>query len=115
MLGIERDAPGPLLTPEQRRLLDALADQTAVSIERITLAEDVDRARLEAETERLRGALLTSISHDLRTPLAAILGAAGSLESYHDRLDDAGAARAAAHHPGGGGAAVAASSPTCST
>ncbi len=89
VLGIERDAPGPLLTPEQRRLLDALADQTAVSIERITLAEDVDRARLEAETERLRGALLTSVSHDLRTPLAAILGAAGSLESYHDRLDDA--------------------------
>ena len=90
VLGIERDGPGKLLTPEQRRLLDALADQTAVSIERITLAEDVDRARLEAETERLRGALLTSLSHDLRTPLAAILGAAGSLEAYHDRLDDTG-------------------------
>ncbi len=92
VLGIESDRPGPLLTPEQRRLLDALADQTAVSIERILLAEDVDRARLEAERERLRGALLTSISHDLRTPLAAILGAAGSLDTYHDRLD-AGARR----------------------
>jgi two-component system sensor histidine kinase KdpD len=90
VMGIESDRPGPLLPPEQRRLLDALADQTAVSIERITLAEDVDRARLEAETERLRGALLTSISHDLRTPLASILGAASSLENYHERLDEAG-------------------------
>ena len=46
------------------------------------LAEDVDRSRLLAETERLRSALLTSISHDLRTPLASILGAASSLENY---------------------------------
>ncbi len=89
VLGIESDRPAPWLSPEQRRLLDALADQIAVSIERITLAEDVDRARLEAETERLRAALLTSISHDLRTPLASIIGAAGSLERYHDRLDEA--------------------------
>ena len=90
VLGIEGDRTGPLLSPEQRRLLDALAGLTAVSIERITLAEDVDRARLEAETERLRAALLTSISHDLRTPLASILGAASSLESYQTQLDDAG-------------------------
>ncbi len=90
VMGIENDQPGKLLDPDQRRLLDALADQTAVSIERITLAEDVDRARLLAETERLRAALLTSISHDLRTPLASILGAASSLESYHALLDDAG-------------------------
>jgi two-component system sensor histidine kinase KdpD len=90
VMGIESDRPGPLLAPDQRRLLDALGDQTAVSIERITLAEDVDRARLLAETERLRSALLTSISHDLRTPLASILGAASSLESYDALLDPAG-------------------------
>jgi two-component system, OmpR family, sensor histidine kinase KdpD len=89
---IDRDRPGPLLSPDQRRLLDALGDQAAVSIERITLAEDVDRAKLLAETERLRSALLTSLSHDLRTPLASILGAASSLESY-DALLDAGAKR----------------------
>jgi two-component system sensor histidine kinase KdpD len=94
VLGIDRDdseAPreGPLLEPEQQRLLDALADQAAVAIERVNLAEDVDRSRLLAETERLRSALLTSISHDLRTPLAAILGSASSLESYHALLDDA--------------------------
>ena len=74
MIGIDRDEPGPLLTPDERRLLDALADQAAVAIERITLAEDSTEARVLAETERLRAALLTSISHDLRTPLASILG-----------------------------------------
>ena len=90
VMGIESDRPGPLLTPDQHRLLDALGSLAALSIERISLAEDVDRARLLAETERLRSALLTSISHDLRTPLASILGAASSLESYDDLLDAAG-------------------------
>ncbi len=95
VLGIDREGPvtdttRPLLPPDQRRLLDALADQAAVAIERVNLAADVDRTRLLAETERLRSALLTSISHDLRTPLAAILGAASGLESYHALLDEAG-------------------------
>jgi two-component system sensor histidine kinase KdpD len=89
VLGIDRDRPGPLLTPDGRRLLDALADQVAVAIERVTLAEDVDRARVQAETERLRAALLTSISHDLRTPLASIIGAMTSLRSYGDAYDKA--------------------------
>ena len=74
VVGIDSDKPGPLLTPEQRRLLDALVDQAALAIERMHLVEDVDRAKLAAETDRLRSALLTSISHDLKTPLAAILG-----------------------------------------
>ncbi len=78
VIGIDSDEPGPL-TPDQRRLLDALADQSALAIERVNLVEDVDRARLEAERDRLRQALLTSISHDLRTPLASILGSASSL------------------------------------
>lgn len=93
IVGIDNDtsdnATGPLLSPDQRRLLDALGDQAAVSIERIGLAEAVDRSRLFAETERLRNAMLTSISHDLRTPLAAILGAASTLQSYRDQLDSA--------------------------
>jgi two-component system sensor histidine kinase KdpD len=90
VVGIDSDKAGPILTPDQRRLLDALSDQAAVSIERMTLAEDVDRSRLLAETERLRSALLTSISHDLRTPLASILGAASSLQTYHERIDTEG-------------------------
>jgi two-component system sensor histidine kinase KdpD len=88
VVGLDSDKTGALLSPDQRRLFDALADQTALAIERINLAEDIDRNRLSAETERLRSALLTSISHDLRTPLASILGAASTLKSYHATLDE---------------------------
>ena len=87
VLGIDRDTPGPLLTPDERRLLDALADQVAVAIERISLARGLAEARVLAETERMRAALLTSISHDLRTPLASILGTVSSLRSYADKYD----------------------------
>ena len=87
VVGIIRDEPGPLLTPDQQRLLDALADQAALAIERVNLARDLHIARLQAETDRLRSALLTSISHDLRTPLASILGSATSLASQGDVLD----------------------------
>ena len=89
VLGIDRDMPGPLLTPDGRRLLDALCDQAAVAIERISLAKGLDEARVLAETERLRGALLTSISHDLRTPLASILGTVSSLRSFPERYGPA--------------------------
>jgi two-component system sensor histidine kinase KdpD len=87
VIGIERNMPGPLLTPDERRLLDALADQVAVAIERMSLARGLAEARVLAETERLRAALLTSISHDLRTPLASILGTVSSLRSYADKYD----------------------------
>jgi two-component system sensor histidine kinase KdpD len=94
VIGLDSDRrDGPLLTPEQQRLLDALADQAALAIERVQLVADVDRAKLAAEADRLRSALLTSISHDLKTPLAAILGAAGTLRDYlssmteEDRID----------------------------
>mgnify|MGYP001037480015 CR=1 FL=1 len=79
VVGIIRDEPGPLLTPDQQRLLDALADQAALAIERVTLARELAEARVQTETERFRSALLTSISHDLRTPLASIQGSASSL------------------------------------
>ncbi|MDX8465111.1 sensor histidine kinase KdpD [Mesorhizobium sp. VK23B] len=88
VVGLDNDRQGPLLTPEQQRLLDALADQAAVAIERIQLVADVDRARLAAEADRLRTALLTSISHDLKTPLAAIMGAAGTLREYAAALPE---------------------------
>ncbi|MBV9758481.1 MAG: sensor histidine kinase KdpD [Alphaproteobacteria bacterium] len=89
VVGVVRDQPGPLLRPDQRRLLDALADQAALAIERINLAQDLDRARVLAEADKLRSALLTSISHDLRTPLASILGSASSLASSGAPLDQA--------------------------
>jgi len=89
VIGIDRDTPGPLLTPDERRLLDALCDQAAVAIERISLAKGLDQARVLAETERLRAALLTSISHDLRTPLASILGTVSGLRSFPEKYGTA--------------------------
>jgi two-component system sensor histidine kinase KdpD len=89
VVGIDSDKPGPLLTPDERRLLDALIDQGALAIERVHLAEDMDRVKRTVETERLRSALLTSISHDLKTPLAAVLGAAGTLRDLAPKLTDA--------------------------
>ncbi|MEK1931264.1 MAG: sensor histidine kinase KdpD, partial [Pararhizobium sp.] len=86
VIGLDNDRQGPLLTPEQQRLLDALADQAALAIERIQLVGDVDNARLAEEAGKLRSALLTSISHDLKTPLAAIMGAAGTLRDYQSAL-----------------------------
>ena len=87
VVGIDSDKTGPLLTPDQRRLLDALIDQGALAIERVHLVEDVDRAKRTIETDRLRSALLTSISHDLKTPLAAVLGAARTLRDLSGALD----------------------------
>ena len=89
VVGLDNDKPGPLLTPDQRRLLDALTDQAAIAIERIQLVDDVDKAKLAAEADRLRSALLTSISHDLKTPLSSILGAAGMLRDLPDGLGKA--------------------------
>lgn len=86
VIGIDGDKAGPLLTPDQRRLLDALSDQIALAIERVRLVDDIDRTKRAAETERLRAALLTSLSHDLKTPLAAILASAGMLRELSDRL-----------------------------
>jgi two-component system sensor histidine kinase KdpD len=87
IVGICRDEPGPLLHVDQRRLLDALIDQSALAIERVHLVEDVDRVKRIAETDRLRSALLTSISHDLKTPLASVLGSAGALRDLGASLD----------------------------
>src|SRR6185312_1910747 len=89
IVGIDADKPGPLLTPEQRRLLDALMDQAALAVERVRLVEDLDRSKRTVETDRLRTALLTSISHDLKTPLAAVLGSAGTLRDLAGKLSDA--------------------------
>jgi two-component system, OmpR family, sensor histidine kinase KdpD len=89
VVGIDSDKPGPLFTPDERRLLDALIDQSALAIERVHLVEDMDKVKRTIETDRLRSALLTSISHDLKTPLAAVLGAAETLRDLASNLTDA--------------------------
>ncbi|MBU0724651.1 MAG: sensor histidine kinase KdpD [Alphaproteobacteria bacterium] len=82
----ERDRP---LSTEQRRLLSAVVDQAALAVERTNLARDIEEKRLLTETESLRAALLSSISHDLRTPLVSIIGSASSLQNYGERIPPA--------------------------
>jgi len=74
---------------EQRHLLDALARQGALAIERVSLASDAEAADLRARTEEMRSSLLSAVSHDLRTPLAAITGAASALIGGAPGLDAA--------------------------
>ena len=88
IIGVDSDKLGPLLTPDERRLLDALADQTALAIERVHLVGDMDRVQRTIEAERLRSAVLTSLSHDLKTPLAAVIGTASTLRDYSARLSE---------------------------
>ncbi len=73
--------------PEQFHYLEAFANQSAIAIERSFLGEAAQRALLKAETESLRNTLLSSISHDLRTPLSAITGAATTLLENDMALD----------------------------
>ena len=68
-----------LAGPEQRRLLDTCASLLAISLERIHYVDVAQTVTVQMESERLRNSLLAAISHDLRTPLAALVGMAESL------------------------------------
>jgi K+-sensing histidine kinase KdpD len=77
---------GGFQRPGQLLLLETFANQIALALERATLVERAREAHLRMETERLRSSLLSSISHDLRTPLATITGAASSLLWRNEEL-----------------------------
>jgi two-component system, OmpR family, sensor histidine kinase KdpD len=86
-VGVIGVRPGEeILTADDHRMLDSLFDQTAIAIERILLVQDANESQAAAESERLRSALLSSLSHDLRTPLASILGAVTSLRSLGEQM-----------------------------
>jgi two-component system sensor histidine kinase KdpD len=80
---------GAHLTPEQQSLMEVLAEVGAVAIGRARLASAMADAELRAKADELRNALLSSVSHDLRTPLASIIASATSLDEYADRFDAA--------------------------
>ncbi len=86
VIGLRFPAGMHRLGLEQRRLAEAMAEDIAQAVVRTRLVADLEDARISNETERLRSALLSSVSHDLRSPLAAIIGAASSLDSYADAM-----------------------------
>ncbi len=75
-----------LIDPTQRHLLETFAHQIAVALERERYADETRRAQTRVEAEQVRNTLLSSVSHDLRTPLATITGAASSLLEKETRL-----------------------------
>lgn len=88
-LGVLRITPADardVSDPVRRQLLESFASQAAIALERVVLAAGTQQARVEVEAERLRTSLLSSLSHDLRTPLGAIEGAASSLVYSGDTL-----------------------------
>ena len=85
VMGLQNE-DGPLWQePDQRHLLESFANQTALALERAALSAEAHAKGIKAEREELRNALLSSVSHDLRTPLAGITGSATAL------LEDPGA------------------------
>lgn len=83
VLGVRADED---LDEPRLQALEALADQAAVALERVRLATEAARTTAMEETQRLRTALLASLGHDLRTPLAGIQGAAGTLRTAWDGM-----------------------------
>jgi two-component system sensor histidine kinase KdpD len=70
----------------EQRLIELLLDALAQTTARVQLASQLENARVLGETERLRSALLSSVSHDLRSPLAAMIGSADSLKLFSDQM-----------------------------
>ncbi len=84
VIGVSRPDEG--LRGEQLAVIDALVAQVTLAMARTRLSTSLEQAKVAEETERLRSALLSSVSHDLRTPLASMIGAADSVRSLDDAL-----------------------------
>jgi two-component system sensor histidine kinase KdpD len=85
-IGVMGVRPTDHIDPPRQQVLTALVDQAAVAVERVRLANDAARSAAQSETQKLRTALLNSLSHDLRTPLAGIRGAAETMRTSWEAL-----------------------------
>jgi two-component system sensor histidine kinase KdpD len=88
VLAIRPESKRLLLIPEQRRQLDTFAALVAIALERVHYVEVAQHALVKIESERLRNSLLSALSHDLRTPLAALFGLADSLALTQPALSE---------------------------
>jgi two-component system sensor histidine kinase KdpD len=87
VLRLETEQPDRILQADSLRLLEALGSQVGLAIERENLSRQAQAAQLQIEAEQMRNALLSSVSHDLRTPLTVIAGSASSLVEGEKNLD----------------------------
>jgi two-component system sensor histidine kinase KdpD len=88
VIGVAQVRGEPLLDAEARTFFQTIAELTATAVERARLGHEITSTRTAAEAERVRNTLLASISHDFRTPLSSVLGAASSLIEYGRRLPE---------------------------
>ncbi|MFT5535124.1 MAG: two-component system sensor histidine kinase KdpD [Burkholderiaceae bacterium] len=98
VLAILPKVPRWLMVPEQRRQLDTFASLIAIALERVHYADVARSTLVQVESERLRNSLLSALSHDLRTPLTALVGLAESLVRTTPPLPQAQADVASALH-----------------
>jgi two-component system sensor histidine kinase KdpD len=89
LVALSREGGREPLSPDEERLFGSLAGQVAGALERMDLGRERDEARVAVENERLRAALLSSLSHDLKTPLASITGAVTALRAGPGLYDGA--------------------------
>ena len=89
VLAVQPADPQRVRSFSDRHLLETFASHISLAVERSMLARQAQDARVEAETEKLRSSLLSAVSHDIRTPLVGIAGAASSLSASGDALDAA--------------------------
>jgi two-component system sensor histidine kinase KdpD len=89
VLGVRPAEAGRRFSPDELRLIETAAGQLALVVERIQSAAEARENQLRYEREKLRSALLSAVSHDLRTPLAAIAGAGSTLAEAADDLHPA--------------------------
>jgi len=80
VLALQPESPRLLAVPEQRRQLETFAALAAIALERVHYVDVAQQATVQIESERLRNSLLSALSHDLRTPLAGLMGLAESLQ-----------------------------------
>ena len=98
VLAVRPEEPRFLLVPEQRQQLETFAALTAMALERVHYIDVARSATVQIESERLRNSLLSALSHDLRTPLSALVGLADTLALSQPALSPAQAGLVAAIH-----------------
>ena len=96
VLVVEPNDAGLLMVPEQRRLLETCAALIAIALERVHFVTVAQRTLVDMESERLRNSVLSALSHDLRTPLTALVGLSETLAQELARKDEGGEAKALA-------------------